>query len=118
MLLLGIFALVALVTPAAAGVNWNKVGADKWRCGQKNGNAVQAIEGFCSKNFFVGSGWASDGVKQGDIWVFINRTCNKTPFLPREWCVAQMYEVCAAGDGKGRNRKKYAGCQQFVITRP
>jgi hypothetical protein len=117
LVLLGLIALLSLITPTLAGPDWWTMYQNELTCARKDVRALGAINAFCNTNVYTGGAYAAEGYALGGARVGISASCKWGTYVPQVWCQSQMYEVCAYGNGKGRGERKYdGGCQHFWIT--
>ncbi|KAK4544346.1 hypothetical protein LTR36_004237 [Oleoguttula mirabilis] len=86
-------------------------------CLKNHPNIHNAIGVFCGKsNMVIPSAYGNRGFASGGKWVGIRGTCSPAQWVPMNWCISQLEEVCAQAPGDGNNQKKFGknGCQTFV----
>ncbi|KAK4901819.1 hypothetical protein LTS10_011306 [Elasticomyces elasticus] len=98
---------------------------DQQKCQHKNGHAVQAIQRFCQKtDMVIPSDYARNGAHVGtggphDTRVHIDGSCNPWQWVPQKYCLSQLYNMCAQGDGAGSYGARFYGnnnCQTWVLN--
>ncbi|KAF2769117.1 hypothetical protein EJ03DRAFT_351592 [Teratosphaeria nubilosa] len=73
------------------------------------------IENFCAKSDMVcPSNYCDTGIDANGFWIGIQANCNPPKWIPTEWCLSQMHEVCAKADSQGNMRETFDMCQTFV----
>ena len=76
-----------------------------------------------SDTIMVPSDYATNGVefigaKMNPLAIKVTGTCSPPQWLPRAWCNAQFFDLCAnTNDPRGWNTRQYGsgGCQTFLI---
>ncbi|CAK4034937.1 Hypothetical predicted protein [Lecanosticta acicola] len=91
------------------------------QCSAKNPFVTNAIGKFCqNKALLVPSDYASRGMegKYQYANVMILGTCSPPQWVPQEYCMSQLYDICAKGDkfGEGNARFGRNKCQEWRIV--
>ncbi|KAK3723722.1 hypothetical protein LTR37_001603 [Vermiconidia calcicola] len=118
MKLLSLIAALAFATTTLAGDpmanDWKNAG----ECAQHSPDINAAIDDFCNKgDIMVPSKYARNGKTSGSAHVSIKGSCSPKQWVPKTYCQAQFHAVCANGGPLGGGKKKFNGCQKFVINR-
>ncbi|KAK5700287.1 hypothetical protein LTR17_023044 [Elasticomyces elasticus] len=89
-------------------------------CTDKNPSATNAIGKFCQKtDMVVPSSYASIGMQgyNSKTQVHIRGNCNPYQWVPQQYCMSQLFEMCAQGGKHGAKKRKFGngGCQKWEI---
>lgn len=125
-----ILPVLTYVVPAPAATD----AENKAKCTQRFPIIAEAIGYFCNKtddaamqhytdDIIVPSPYADQGFKYTRFdmstgWLHVTGTCNPPQWLPRQWCNAQFWDLCAnTNDPRGWNTRQFGpgGCQSFLI---
>ncbi|KAK3702827.1 hypothetical protein LTR37_014811 [Vermiconidia calcicola] len=121
-----IFALlVLLASPAEGRKDWQH------KCVKKSPAVVNAISKYCTQaglKSMVPTKWTSAGksTDRNDPYyhsvanVHIAGNCEPKQWVPRKMCFLQFYRMCARGNDKGQNLKRFGrdGCQSWSTWNP
>ncbi|TKA83192.1 hypothetical protein B0A55_00678 [Friedmanniomyces simplex] len=93
---------------------------DEATCANKNPSAVNAIGKFCQKtNIVIPSAYGNEGTSgyNRQTHVSILGNCKPAQWVPQQYCLSQLYQICAVGGKHGAGTANYGnvGCQHWKI---